>query len=72
MLRIDCDRRLVIVVIGKDVVILGHLLAYLILVERTVEGCEEEHDNLCSHSEAQHDICTRIVKQFEERTQNYD
>ena len=35
------------------------------LVERTVEGGEEEHEYLGTHSEEQHEVCSRQVGEFE-------
>ena len=42
------------------------------LVERTVEGGDEEHNDLSAHAEEQHEVGSRQVGQFEERTQDDD
>ena len=46
--------------------------ANLFFVEGTIEGREEEHDNLRTHTNEQHKVAARQVGQFEQGTQNYD
>jgi hypothetical protein len=42
------------------------------LVEGTVEGCDEEHHHLSSHTQEQHEVGTRQVGQLKQRTENHD
>ena len=42
------------------------------LVEGPVEGSNEEHHDLGTHTQKQHEIGTWQVSQFEERTKNHD
>ena len=46
----------------------GKLHAIGSLVERTVEGGQEEHEHFGSHSEEQEEVCSRQVSQFEQGT----
>ena len=52
--------------------VMRQFFANLFFVEGTIEGREEEHDNLRTHTNEQHKVAARQVGQFEQGTQNYD
>ena len=47
-------------------------LAHLVLVERTVEGGEEEHHDLRAHTDEEHEVAARQVREFEECAEDND
>ena len=47
-------------------------LAHLILIERAVEGGEEEHHDLRAHADEQHEVAARQVREFEECAEDHD
>ena len=50
----------------------GQLHTVGCLVERTVKGRDKEYEHLCTHTDEQHQVGSRQVGQFKERTQNND
>ena len=52
--------------------VLGQFLAHFVAVEGTVEGSEEEHDNLCAHTDEEHDVAALNMCEFEQGTQDND
>ena len=52
--------------------VFGKFFAHFISVEGTVESSEEEYDNLCAHTDKEHNIATLDMCEFEEGTQDND